>query len=231
MANIDALFAQLVALEGSDLHLSSGHKPLIRESGNIMALELPILDAKTVSQYLKEIMPETNRREFEDRNDTDFAYEITGLGRFRANVFRDRDGLGGVFRVIPNKLLSKEQLDLPDAVMQLCLLSKGLVIVSGPSGSGKSTTLAAMIDYVNRTLTANIITIEDPIEFVHKDNKCLINQREVHSHTQSLTAALRAALEDRAVALHGLVPGLRIHAATVDQQRAAKIQSRGAYTE
>ena len=204
MAKIDALFAQLVALGGSDLHLSSERKPLIRESGNIMALELPIMDAKTVSQYLQEIMPETNRREFEDRNDTDFAYEMTGLGRFRANVFRDRDGLGGVFRVIPTKILSTEQLNLPKTITDLCYLSKGLVVITGPTGSGKSTTLAAMIDHVNRTRTDHIITIEDPIEFVHKDNKCLINQREVHNHTQSFTGALRAALrEDPDIVLVG----------------------------
>jgi twitching motility protein PilT len=204
MAEIDALFEQLIARGGSDLHLSSGRKPLIRESGDIMALDLPILDAKMVSQYLQEIMPEASRYEFEEHNDTDFAYEKAGLGRFRANVFRDRSGMGGVFRVIPTKILSAEQLNLPKAVTDLCHLSKGLVVVTGPTGSGKSTTLAAMIDYVNMKRTDHIITIEDPIEFVHQDKKCLINQREVHSHTHSFAAALRAALrEDPDIVLVG----------------------------
>ncbi len=204
MAQIDALFEQLVTLGGSDLHLSSGRKPLIRESGDIMALDLPVMDAQTVAEYLKEIMPEANQREFEERNDTDFAYEKPGLGRFRANVFRDRGGSGGVFRLIPSKILSAAQLNLPKPVTDLCHLSKGLVVVTGPTGSGKSTTLAAMIDHVNRTRTDHIITIEDPIEFVHHDNKCLVNQREVHNHTHSFAAALRAALrEDPDIVLVG----------------------------
>lgn len=204
MANIDALFEQLVARGGSDLHFSCGRKPVIRESGVIVALDLPVPDNQTVSQYILEIMPETNRRAFEERNDTDFVYEKAGLGRFRTNVFRDHAGMGGVFRVIPPKILSTEELNLPTVVTDLCHLSKGLIVVTGPTGSGKSTTLAAMIDYVNRTRTDHIITIEDPIEFVHQDKKGLINQREVHNHTHSFAAALRAALrEDPDVLLLG----------------------------
>lgn len=196
MAQIDTLFKQLVALGGSDLHLSSGRKPLIRESGEIMEMDLPILDAKTVWKFIEEIMPVINQREFDERHDTEFAYENALLGRFRANVFRNRDGTGGVFRVIPTKIPSAEQLNLPKTIMNLCSLNKGLVVVTGPTGSGKSTTLATMIDYINQTRTSHIITIEDPIEFVHKDNKCLISQREVHNHTQSFSAALRAALRE-----------------------------------
>ncbi|MEI6810050.1 MAG: type IV pilus twitching motility protein PilT [bacterium] len=204
MAEIDALFAQLVALGGSDLHLSSGRKPLIRESGEIKALDFPVLDSATITQYLQEIMPQANRSQFDDCNDTDFAYEKAGVGRFRANIFRDRDGMGGVFRVIPSTILSAEQLNLPKTVTDLCNLSKGLVVVTGPTGSGKSTTQAAMIDYVNLTRSDHIITVEDPIEFVHHDKKCLINQREVHNHTQSFASALRAALrEDPDIVLVG----------------------------
>lgn len=204
MPHIDALLEQLVALGGSDLHLSSGHQPLIRESGDIKPLDLPVLDSQTVAQYLQEIMPKANRSQFDDNNDTDFAYERSGVGRFRANVFRDRNGMGGVFRVIPSEVLTAEQLHLPEAVIDLCHLSKGLVVVTGPTGSGKSTTLAAMIDHVNRTRCDHIITVEDPIEFVHHDRQCLINQREVHNHTQSFASALRAALrEDPDIVLVG----------------------------
>lgn len=204
MPQIDGLLEQLVALGGSDLHLSSGRKPLVRESGDIKPLDLPVFDSQTVAQYLQEIMPRANRSQFDDRNDTDFAYERSGVGRFRVNIFRDRNGLGGVFRLIPSEILSVEQLNLPKTITDLCNLSKGLVVVTGPTGCGKSTTLAAMIDYVNRTRSDHIITVEDPIEFVHHDKKCLINQREVKSHTESFAAAIRAALrEDPDIVLVG----------------------------
>jgi len=155
-------------------------------------------------EVLYEIAPEHNREQFERESDTDFAYEIPGLARFRVNFFLDRTGPGAVFRQIPNEILTVEQLGLPRAVLEMCQLSKGLVLVTGPTGSGKSTTLAAMIDHINRTRSEHIITIEDPIEFVHQPRRCLINQREVHWHTQSFKRALRAALrEDPDIVLVG----------------------------
>lgn len=205
MAGIDRLFQKLVECGGSDLHVSSGRVPMVRQSGDMAPLDWPVLESADIDALFAEIMPERNIREFEQSNDTDFAYECPGVcGRFRANVFRDRSGMGGVFRLIPSKIVTAEELNLPPAVMDLCCLSKGLVLVTGPTGSGKSTTLAAMVDLVNRTRSAHIVTIEDPIEFVHRDKKCLINQREVHTHTGSFAAALRAALrEDPNIVLVG----------------------------
>jgi twitching motility protein PilT len=166
--------------------------------------ECPPISNEQMLQVLYEITPQINRTEFEQTCDTDFAYEIPGCARFRCNLFNDRTGVGAVFRQIPSEVLSAEQLNLPKAALDMCMLSKGLVVVTGPTGSGKSTTLAAMIDYVNRTRTDHIITIEDPIEFVHKNKRCLINQREVHRHTQSFKRALRAALrEDPDIVLVG----------------------------
>jgi len=165
-------------------------------------------DAPLTSSYMRDlltsIMPARNQEEFEKRSDTDFAYEIEGLARFRCNVFADRKGMGAVFRIIPSKILTAEQLGLSKAIMDLCGLSKGLVVVTGPTGSGKSTTLCAMVDAINKQREDHIITIEDPIEFVHENHKCLVNQREVHNHTDSFKDALRAALrEDPDIVLVG----------------------------
>jgi twitching motility protein PilT len=205
MAWIDELFKKMVEVGASDLHMTSGMRPCFRNSGDIVPIdECPELSAEQMQQVLYEITPERNRLEYEECNDSDFAYEIVGLARFRANLFRDRNGPGGVFRQIPSEVLSAEKLNLPKPVLDLCMLSKGLVVVTGPTGSGKSTTLAAMIDHINRTRTDHIITIEDPIEFVHQQKKCLINQREVHRHTTSFKRALRAALrEDPDIVLVG----------------------------
>src|SRR5688500_17003696 len=195
-AAIDELFRSMVAQKASDLHLCVGMPPLIRKDGSIQPLEAdaPALDATTMTSLLEPIMPGKNRDEFARRHDSDFAYEIAGLARFRANVFMDRKGSGAVFRVIPSKILTAADLGLSPHILQLCQLHKGLVLVTGPTGSGKSTTLCAMVDYINRTRDDHIITIEDPIEFVHENKKCLINQREVHTHTDSFKDALRAAL-------------------------------------
>ncbi len=196
MAELDHLFRVLVEQGGSDLHLSSARRPMLRLHGEIVRTEMPVFTPDEVRQLLAEIMPEHNRREVEECNDTDFAYEVQGLARLRCNVFRDRLGLGGVFRVIPTEIPSVEKLGLPKSILDFCYLSKGLVLVTGPTGSGKSTTLAAMIDFINRTRADHIVTIEDPIEFVHQDRKCLVNQREVHAHTGSFATALRAALRE-----------------------------------
>lgn len=205
MAEIDKYFRLMVEHGTSDLHLCTGCKPMFRKDGSIVPLKADEeVTAERAEQLLFEITPEKNRKEFNDTNDTDFAYALEGYGRFRANIFRDHKGVGGVFRLIPSEILTFEQLKLPVALKKFCQLHKGLVLVTGPTGSGKSTTLAAMIDYINKNRSDHIITIEDPIEFVHQNQRCLINQREVHSHTLGFKNALRAALrEDPDIVLVG----------------------------
>ena len=194
---MDSLFKKMSDIGASDLHLSVSVPPMIRKDGKMMLLEEgKVLTADSMKTLLTSIMPEKNIEEFDKRNDTDFAYEIPGLARFRANIFMDRKGMGGVFRIIPTEILTAEKLGLSKAIMDLCNLSKGLVVVTGPTGSGKSTTLCAMVDSINKTREDHIITIEDPIEFTHENQKCLVNQREVHNHTDSFKDALRAALRE-----------------------------------
>ena len=197
-SRMDDYFALMADMGASDLHLSVSMPALVRKDGKIKQLtegERP-LGADLMRDLLTSIMPEKNQEEFARRNDTDFAYEIPGLARFRCNVFMDRKGMGGVFRIIPTKILTAEQLGLSKAIMDLTTLSKGLVVVTGPTGSGKSTTLCAMVDSINKNREDHIITIEDPIEFTHENQKCLVNQREVHNHTDSFKDALRAALRE-----------------------------------
>jgi twitching motility protein PilT len=216
---IDVLFHLMCEAKASDLHLAVGTRPLIRKDGVMQPLdpEAPVLDPDAVVRLLDPITPEKNRHEFTDRNDTDFAYEISGLARFRANIFMDRKGRGAVFRVIPSQILTAEQLGLSPAILNLCRLNKGLVLVTGPTGSGKSTTLCAMIDYINRTRQDHIITIEDPIEFVHENKICAINQREVRTHTMSFKDALRAALrEDPDIILVGEMRDLETVAIAIE---------------
>ncbi|MFM1920175.1 MAG: Twitching mobility protein [Candidatus Hydrogenedentota bacterium] len=205
MAEMDKYFKLMVEHNTSDLHLCTGCKPMFRKDGSIVALKSEEeLSLERAEQLLYEITPPKNLAEFKEKFDTDFAYALEGVGRFRANLFRDHRGVGGVFRLIPSQILTFEQLKLPPALKKFCQLPKGLVLVTGPTGSGKSTTLAAMIDYINKTKTDHIITIEDPIEFVHQNQRCLINQREVHQHTLGFKQALRAALrEDPDIVLVG----------------------------
>ena len=204
--------------KASDLHLSVGMPPLVRKDGEIQKLEdAPAFTSESMIALLDPIMPSRNREEYARRHDTDFAYEIAGLGRFRSNVFMDRKGPGAVFRVIPSKILTAEDLGLSPHILKLCGLNKGLVLVTGPTGSGKSTTLCAMIDYINRNRTDHLITIEDPIEFVHENKKCLINQREVHVHTDGFKDALRAALrEDPDIILVGEMRDLETVAIAIE---------------
>jgi twitching motility protein PilT len=204
-AEMDALFRQMVEIGASDLHLSSGSVPMVRHDGEMKAVPgRAQLSASDVERILWPIAPERNREEFRRRNDTDFAYEIDGLARFRCNFFMDRKGMGAVFRVIPSRIITAEEMGLSKEILDLCNLSKGLVLVTGPTGSGKSTTLTAMIDYINRHRTDHVITIEDPIEFVHENKKCLVNQRQIGEHTGSFKDALRAALrEDPDIVLVG----------------------------
>jgi len=218
-AAIDRLFRKMCEIKASDLHLCVGMPPLVRKDGSIQPLEEGgiTLDPQSIVTLLEPIMPQKNREEFARRHDTDFAYEIPGLARFRANVFMDRKGRGAVFRIIPSKILTAEDLGLSQHILQLCKLNKGLVLVTGPTGSGKSTTLCAMIDYINRNRDDHLITIEDPIEFVHDNKKCLINQREVHTHTDSFKDALRAALrEDPDILLVGEMRDLETVAIAIE---------------
>jgi twitching motility protein PilT len=216
---INGLFHAMCAAGASDLHLSVDSPPIIRKDGRLQPLDptgTPLL-ADDLIGLLTPIMPERNRVEFGARHDTDFAYEISGLARFRANAFVDRKGPGAVFRVIPSNILTAEQLGLSQHILRLCQLNKGLVLVTGPTGSGKSTTLCAMIDHVNRTRHDHIITIEDPIEFVHPNKQCLINQREVRTHTDSFKDALRAALrEDPDILLVGELRDLETVAIAIE---------------
>ena len=216
---IDALFRGMCTAGASDLHLCVGSPPTVRKDGHMQPLD-PAAAALTVDDVIKligPIMPEKNRKEFSDRHDTDFAYEIKDLARFRANIFADRKGPGAVFRVIPSKILTAEQLNLSPFILELCKLNKGLVLVTGPTGSGKSTTLCAMIDHINKSRKDHIITIEDPIEFVHPNLSCLINQREVRTHTDSFKDALRAALrEDPDILLVGELRDLETVAIAIE---------------
>ncbi len=204
-AEIDALLLKMLESKASDLHVSSTTTPMLRIDGEMRPVpgQRP-LAPEAVQRMLWPIVPPRNREEFGASHDTDFAYELEGKARFRANLFVDLRGIGAVFRVIPSKILSVTDLSLPRELLSLCALTKGLVVVTGPTGSGKSTTLAALIDHINETRHDHIITIEDPVEFVHPNKRCLINQRQVGEHTQSFKVALRAALrEDPDIVLLG----------------------------
>ena len=217
-AKIDALLREMLAMKASDLHLSASNHPVMRVHGEIhFAKEHPVLRSADVAALVQEIMTDKARADFSEAHDADFAYEIPGLARFRVNVFEDRNGVGSVMRQIPIELLTVEKLGLPKACVDLCWLSKGLVVVTGPTGSGKSTTLAAMIDFINKNRSDHIITIEDPVEFVHKNVKCLVNQREVGQHTKSFKGALRAALrEDPDIVLVGEMRDLETIAIAIE---------------
>ncbi|MBF2053624.1 MAG: type IV pilus twitching motility protein PilT [Candidatus Sericytochromatia bacterium] len=206
MAKIDQLFKILVEQGGSDLHLSPTNPPMIRMSGELHPIGQQRLDHERNKMLIYEIMDDFERKTFEETGDLDFAYSVDELGaRFRANIFNERKGIGAVFRVIPTKILSAEDLGLPSVLTEyFCHLHKGLVLVTGATGSGKSTTLAAMIDYINTNRADHILTVEDPIEFVHQSKKGLVNQREVGKNTKSFASALKAALrEDPDVILVG----------------------------
>ena len=205
MAWLDTLLKLVVEKGASDLHVSSQSKPMIRLHGDMIPIEGQAeIPADVMKKYLQEITPPGNWSEFESLHDSDFAYQIEGCGRFRGNIFLDDRGPGGVFRAIPTKIPTMEQLSLGKVFHEICAMKKGFVLVTGPTGSGKSTTLAAMIDHINNTRHDHIITIEDPIEFVYPNKNCLINQRQVHKHTDSFKKALRAALrEDPDIVLVG----------------------------
>jgi twitching motility protein PilT len=202
---IDPYFRLIQVNKCSDLHITTGCLPMVRKDGEMMAIAgEPLLTDEKMKGLIDEIIPEKNKKEFGEIWDTDFACALEGTGRFRVNIFMDRRGMGAVFRLIPSRVPTAMEIGLPENLLKLCQIPKGLILVTGPTGSGKSTTLAAMIDHINRTRSDHIITIEDPIEFVYPSAKCLVNQREVHRHTTSFARALRAALrEDPDIVLVG----------------------------
>jgi twitching motility protein PilT len=214
---MQVLLHEIVVRKASDMHLTAGHPPAFRVDGDIVSVPgFGILEPSRLADMLWTLAPVRNREEFAERNDTDFA-TATPEARFRVNVFADRHGIGAVMRQIPSKVLSAVDLGLGKPILDLCFLTKGLVLVTGPTGSGKSTTLAAMIDHVNRNRDDHIITIEDPVEFVHENRRCLVNQREVGTHTQSFKNALRAALrEDPDVVLVGELRDLETIAIAIE---------------
>ncbi|MCA9483946.1 MAG: type IV pilus twitching motility protein PilT [Nitrospina sp.] len=196
MAKIDAFFKLMNDQGASDLHLVAGSQPVLRVHGDMERVKYKVLDNDELKAMLYEIAPEDKIKVFEECGDIDFAYEIPGLARYRANYFMQKWGVGAVFREIPSEILTAEQLGLPPVLTKLAMLHKGMVLVTGPTGSGKSTTLAAMMDYVNKNKKSHIITVEDPVEFVHKSQSCVVNHREVGIHTKSFKAALRGALRE-----------------------------------
>jgi twitching motility protein PilT len=202
--DITELLAFSVQHKASDLHLSAGVPPLIRVDGDVRRLNIPALDHKAVHSLVYDIMNDRQRKEYEEKLESDFSFEVPGLARFRVNAFVQNRGAAAVFRTIPSDVLSLEDLNAPDVFRSISDNPRGLVLVTGPTGSGKSTTLAAMIDYINTSKNHHILTIEDPIEFVHQNKLSLINQREVHRDTHSFSNALRSALrEDPDVILVG----------------------------
>jgi twitching motility protein PilT len=194
--DITELLAFSAKQGASDLHLSAGLPPMIRVDGDVRRINLPPLEHREVHALIYEIMNDRQRRDYEEFLETDFSFDVPGVARFRVNAFNHNRGAGGVFRTIPAKVLSLEDLGMGKVFKDISMLPRGLVLVTGPTGSGKSTTLAAMIDYINDNKFDHILTIEDPIEFVHESKKCLINQREVHRDTHGFNEALRSALRE-----------------------------------
>lgn len=194
--DITELLAFAVKNNASDLHLSAGLPPMIRVDGDLQRINIPALDQKTITKLIYDIMSDAHRKLFEEFYETDFSFEIPDLARFRANVFVQDRGIAGVFRNIPSQIRSLDELAMPEIVKSLCFKPRGLVLVTGPTGSGKTTTLAAMLDFINQQLQKHILTIEDPIEFVHHSKKCLVNQREVSRDTLSFGKALRSAMRE-----------------------------------
>jgi len=204
MAQIDQFLEEIVKRRGSDLHFIAGDPPRIRLHGEISALQEAQLQAEFVKTTLYEIMPRKAIERFESKDGADFAYSLAGKGRFRVNIMRQLNGMGAVLRAIPSQALTLDQLDMPQAVRQLCRATNGLILVTGKTGSGKSTSLASMIDDINKRLHGHILTVEDPIEFVHSRRNCLVSQREIGVHAPSFAAALHSALrEDPDVILVG----------------------------
>jgi twitching motility protein PilT len=196
MSRIDAFFKLMAEQHASDLHLATNNPPMLRIHGELVRVDFPPLKADELKAMVYEIAPEGKIKVFEETNDVDFGYEVPGVARYRANFFQQKYGIGAVFRSIPNNVQTLEELNLPPVMKRFPMLKKGLVLATGPTGSGKSTTLAAMIDYANLKRQDHILTIEDPIEFVHRSQNCLVNHREIGVHTRSFASGLRGALRE-----------------------------------
>ena len=196
MAKIDALFKMMQQQGASDLHISTGTPPILRLHGEMIRVKSPDLTHEQAQALLFEILDEEQVQQFEETRDLDFAYSLPGLARFRGNILDTHRGIAGVFRLIPSEILTAEQLNLPEGVLKMTRFNKGLVLVTGPTGSGKSTTLAAMIDLINSTRREHILTLEDPLEFIHKNKLSLLNQRQIGTHSESFASALKAALRE-----------------------------------
>lgn len=204
MARVNSFLELVVQQNGSDLHLVSGNPPRLRLHGEIHPIKYRQLTVDETTDLIFEVMPERTRRQLETRGNVDFAYMVPGLARFRVNAFKHLDGVGAVFRTVQHNVRAFDELGLPDVIKHLVRQPKGLILVTGPTGSGKTTTLAAMIDFINRERKGHIITIEDPIEYMHENDRCLVSQREVGTHTDSFADALRSSLrEDPDVILVG----------------------------
>ena len=217
MAKIDAFFKLMNEQGASDLHLVSGQQPALRLRGEIERVKYKVLDNDGLKAMLYEIAPEDKVKVFEETGDVDFGYEIPGLARYRANFFLQKYGVAAVFRQIPEEILTAEQLGLPPVIPKLASLPRGLVVVTGPTGSGKSTTLAAIVDTANKTRKDHIITVEDPVEFVHRSQGCIVNHREVGLHTKTFSAALKGALrEDPDIILVGEMRDLETIALAIE---------------
>jgi twitching motility protein PilT len=201
MAKIDAFFNLMFEQKASDLHMAAGNPPMLRINGELQRVDYPVLENDTLKALLYEIAPDYKIKQFEETGDVDFGYEIPRISRFRVNFFNQKNGIAAVFRQIASRVLAFEDFEkmdmpLPAVLKKFCTLNRGLVVVTGPTGSGKSTTLAAMVDYCNRNRKDHIITVEDPVEFVHESKSCLVNHREVGTHTKSFASALRGALRE-----------------------------------
>jgi len=194
LARIDAIFKLVKDQGASDLHLTAGSPPIFRQDGDITAIEYQPLSDELLTDLLKEMMSPELWERFEAEREVDFGYEVPGVLRVRSNVYRQRRGIAGAFRILPTQIFSLEQLGLPESLTAFTRLTKGLVVVTGPPGSGKSSTQAALIDHINRTEARHIITLEDPVEYIHENKRCLINQREIGRHTRTFASGLRAAL-------------------------------------
>lgn len=204
MATLDKLFVEMKNQGASDLHLSVGHPPLLRAKGSLVPMKFKPMTNELLEKLIYEVMRPDQVELFKKKNDMDFSYAVENVARFRGNAFRDQRGVGAVFRIIPTDIKTLDEMGYPDGVKKIAQMRKGLVLVTGPTGSGKSTTLASIIHEINLTLQGHIITIEDPIEFVHKSRKCIVTQREVHYHTHSFANALKGACrEDPDVILVG----------------------------
>ena len=196
MSRIDAFFKLMAEQKASDLHLSTNNPPMLRINGDLVRVDFPPLQSDELKTMVYEIAPEAKIKIFEETSDVDFGYEVPGVARYRANFFQQKYGISAVFRLIPPTVMTLDELGLPPVLKRFAMLRKGLILVTGPTGSGKNTTLAAMVDYANLQRRDHIITVEDPIEFVHRSQNCLIQHREVGMHTRSFAAALRSALRE-----------------------------------